>query len=187
MLRVVGVAFCILSSPLWQIGENCHLWYWSRKLTWTELSWSLSLWDINLQIVLTSCALPCMTEANIANEKHSSLPSQQANEIRMLWSLKILKSCDFVSIFIVHTVCVIEWRLERSKWIILLKAQSVKCVMGTYLQLQTEGNTEHLETLHLKIHPYGCFVVLIERTLTKPHGNKGAKTGIHIRVPINNF
>lgn len=50
------------------------------------------------------------------------------------------------------------------------------CGTATYLQLQTEGNAEHLEPLHLKIHPYGCLVVLIKRTLTEPHRNKGTVT-----------
>ncbi len=46
------------------------------------------------------------------------------------------------------------------------------CGEATYSQLQAEGNTEHLETLHLKIHPNGRFVVFIKGTLTKPHRDK---------------
>lgn len=44
--------------------------------------------------------------------------------------------------------------------------------VGTYSQLYTEGNTEHLETLHLKIHPDGCFVVLIKKAFAEPHKHK---------------
>lgn len=44
--------------------------------------------------------------------------------------------------------------------------------VGTYSQLHTEGNAEHLETLHLKVHPDGCFVVLLKKAFTKPHKHK---------------
>lgn len=44
--------------------------------------------------------------------------------------------------------------------------------VGTYSQLHAEGNAEHLETLHLKVHPDGCFVVLLKKAFTKPQKHK---------------
>lgn len=37
-----------------------------------------------------------------------------------------------------------------------------------YSQLEAEGNTQHLEALHLKVNTDRCFVVLIKNILTKP-------------------
>ena len=48
---------------------------------------------------------------------------------------------------------------------------------ATYLQLQTEGNPEYLKSLHLKIHPYGRFVVLIKRTFAEPYRNQEKREG----------
>lgn len=45
-------------------------------------------------------------------------------------------------------------------WINLLPLQD--------LQLQTEGNAKHLEALHLKVHPDGCFVGPVERSSAEP-------------------
>lgn len=43
---------------------------------------------------------------------------------------------------------------------------------GTYSQLEAEGHPQHLEALHLKIHPNGCLVVLVEGVFAKAGGWK---------------
>lgn len=50
--------------------------------------------------------------------------------------------------------------------------ESLVVCVGAYSQLYTEGNAQHFETLHLEIHPDGCFVVLIKKAFTKPPKNK---------------
>lgn len=56
-----------------------------------------------------------------------------------------------------------------AKWIIQFEVR-------VYLQLKAEGSPEHLETLHLKIHSYGRFVVLVKHTLTEPRRGKEGET-----------
>lgn len=42
-------------------------------------------------------------------------------------------------------------------------------------QLQAEGNTQHFEPLHLKVHTDCCLVVLIKCVFAKPKRRKGKK------------
>ena len=54
-----------------------------------------------------------------------------------------------------------------------------------YLQLKAEGSPEHLETLHLKIHSYGRFVVLVKHTLPEPRRAKRAKHQQLVSAAVN--
>lgn len=52
---------------------------------------------------------------------------------------------------------------------------------GAYSQLQAEGDAQHLEALHLEVHPDGRLVVLVERVLAEP--GAGARRGSAGRLP----